>query len=147
MHALHGWPDHKHLLREVKGGQASWGSTGQTFSCGKTMGETPREKDFHGNGALLHISSVSPGFTGLPVLVDVEWIATAAWWSSKPWTPFLVLSNGDTPRMWLIRESSSPWQTFSNGNGFWGLLTAGVKLLSWWPQKYLNVRTPLQVTC
>lgn len=100
------------------------------------------------NGALLHISAVSPGFSVLSVLVDVEWITTAAWWSSKPWTHFLVLSNGDTlRRMWLIRESSSPWQTFSNGNGFWGLPTARVKMLSWSPQKDLNVRTPLQVTC
>lgn len=129
--ALSSWPKQKHLLLwEVNGGQVSWDGTGQTFLCGKTMGETPREKDSYGNGVLLHIFAVSPGFPALLVLVDVEWITTAAWWSSKPWTHFLVLSNGDTLKMWLIRESSWLWQTFSNGNGFWGLLTPRVKLLS-----------------
>lgn len=118
------WPNQKYLLFwEVNGGQGPWGRTGQTFICEKTMGERHCLKSYR-NGALLHISTVSLGFSALPVPVDVEWITTAAWWSSKPWTHFLVLSNGETQRMWLIRESSSPWQIFSNGNGFWGLLAA-----------------------
>lgn len=99
------------------------GSTGQTFICEKTVGEALSE-------VIEEWCSPSHPYCqpGLFCSPSASWCGmnhySTAWWSSKPWTHFLVLSNGETQRMWLIRESSSPWQIFSNGNGFWGLLTA-----------------------
>lgn len=44
IHVLSNWPKQKHLLFwEVNGGQGPWGSTRQTFICGKTVGETLSE--------------------------------------------------------------------------------------------------------
>lgn len=122
IHALSGWPNHKYF---ALGGKWRAGFLGQhraNLHLWKKWWERHHVRQTHGNGAL-HISAISLGFSAL----SVEWITIAAWWSSKPWTHFLVLSNGDTLRMWLIRESSSPRQTFSNGNR----LTPRVKLLSW----------------